>query len=157
MMRTFLSTALTSGAFLAIAAAAIPATAQVYRWVDARGVVNYTNVPPPNGVQATRVEVAEPRATGLPAIGALPSRHSKLPPAPPPAASGPPGDIDRATLDALGRTLAERSRCGADSGCAHRAQVQGERAIAARNPRHAPGVQASAARGPGLLTEVRAP
>jgi hypothetical protein len=45
--------------FLALPAAA----ADVYRWVDEKGTVHYSNETPPNGVNATKVDIdAEPRA-----------------------------------------------------------------------------------------------
>ena len=102
MIRTLLSSAL-----VAIIAAAVPATAQVYRWVDDRGVVNYTNVAPPSGVQVTRLESSDARISALPGLA---FRRPTLPPLPPPAASAPPGDVDRATVAAVGHALAARSR-----------------------------------------------
>ena len=33
------------------------AHAQVYRWVDAKGTVHYSDAPPPSGTKATRVEI----------------------------------------------------------------------------------------------------
>ena len=45
--------------FLALPAAA----ADVYRWVDEKGTVHYSNETPPKGVQSTKVDIeAEPRA-----------------------------------------------------------------------------------------------
>lgn len=42
---------------------ALCVAAEVYRWVDERGTVHYSNGAPPPGVNATRVDVdAEPRA-----------------------------------------------------------------------------------------------
>lgn len=42
---------------------ALPATAQVYRWVDAKGTVNYSNEAPPTGTRATKVDIgAQPGA-----------------------------------------------------------------------------------------------
>jgi len=43
---------------------ALPAAAaDVYRWVDEKGTVHYSNETPPNGVKATKVDIdAEPRA-----------------------------------------------------------------------------------------------
>jgi len=45
-------------------ALAVPAmAADIYRWVDAKGTVHYSNGTPPSGVKATKVDVeAEPRA-----------------------------------------------------------------------------------------------
>ena len=43
--------------FLLATTAMAPVYAQTYKWVDARGVVNYSNVPPPaQPVQATPIE-----------------------------------------------------------------------------------------------------
>lgn len=43
--------------FLLATTAMAPVHAQTYKWVDARGVVNYSNVPPPaRPVQATPIE-----------------------------------------------------------------------------------------------------
>jgi hypothetical protein len=43
--------------FLLATTAMAPLYAQTYKWVDARGVVNYSNVPPPaRPVQATPIE-----------------------------------------------------------------------------------------------------
>ncbi|MFL6564979.1 MAG: DUF4124 domain-containing protein [Burkholderiales bacterium] len=42
---------------------ALPAAAEVYRWVDEKGTVHYSNEAPPKGVKATKVDIeAEPRA-----------------------------------------------------------------------------------------------
>jgi hypothetical protein len=42
---------------------AFPALADVYRWVDERGTVHYSNEAPPTGVKATKIDIdAEPRA-----------------------------------------------------------------------------------------------
>lgn len=42
---------------------ALPAAAEVYRWVDEKGTVHYSNEAPPKGVKATKVDLeAEPRA-----------------------------------------------------------------------------------------------
>ena len=37
--------------FLILALLALPAYAQTYKWVDAKGVVNYSNTPPPGGAE----------------------------------------------------------------------------------------------------------
>src|SRR6185503_11048732 len=43
--------------------AAVAAYADVYRWVDEKGTVHYSNETPPSGVKATKVDIeAEPRA-----------------------------------------------------------------------------------------------
>lgn len=51
-------------ALLTALLAAPPAWAQVYRWVDQKGTVNYSNETPPPGVKAVKVDIeAQP---GLP-------------------------------------------------------------------------------------------
>jgi hypothetical protein len=96
------------GISLAVAFTALPAAAQIYRWVDERGVINYASTPPAPGVRVTRLGRHDALGRRAPAVPPVP--RPKLPPLPPPAASGPPGDVDRATIEALGRTLAARGR-----------------------------------------------
>jgi len=43
-------------AVLILLAVALPAAAQVYRWVDEKGTVHYSNSAPPKGVKATLVD-----------------------------------------------------------------------------------------------------
>lgn len=43
-----------------------PAQAQVYKWVDEKGVVNYTTSPPPKGRTATRLNEDEGRVSTIP-------------------------------------------------------------------------------------------
>ena len=130
-------------AILAAGTATLPAAAQVYRWVDERGVVNYASVPPA-GVQATRVATeASPNRS----VDASPATTVwAMPRSLPPVASTPPGDVDRATLDAVGRALAARTRCsvGKEAGCA---------GVGHRD--HVP--SAFARYGPTPLTALRAP
>jgi len=45
---------------------AAPALADMYRWVDAKGVVNYSNVPPPAGTTAKRIAETEPTVSVIP-------------------------------------------------------------------------------------------
>lgn len=40
--------------------------ADMYRWVDAKGVVNYSNVPPPATTGATRIADTEPTVSVIP-------------------------------------------------------------------------------------------
>jgi Domain of unknown function (DUF4124) len=83
--------------------AGLPAQAQIFRWVDERGVVNYASAPPA-GVRATPVDTG-----GQPPVPSAPSAaRSLLPRLPLTVASAPPGDVDRATLNALGRALEAR-------------------------------------------------
>ena len=49
--------------FLVLFAVAFPGSAQIYRWVDADGRVNFSNTAPPQGVKAT---VVDPNAREAP-------------------------------------------------------------------------------------------
>jgi hypothetical protein len=42
---------------LCLVAAPLLANAEVYRWVDAKGTVNYSNEPPPAGVKSSKVNI----------------------------------------------------------------------------------------------------
>lgn len=53
--------------FMLLMGFALGATAQIYRWVDASGRVNFSNAAPPPGVQATVVDANAKE--GLPASG----------------------------------------------------------------------------------------
>ena len=48
---------------LALVAAAPMAAAQVYKWTDERGVINYSNSPPPEGKSKKGVSVVEDRVS----------------------------------------------------------------------------------------------
>ncbi len=50
---------------LVAALASVPATADLYRWVDAKGVVNYSNIPP-QGVKATQIPETQPTVSVIP-------------------------------------------------------------------------------------------
>jgi hypothetical protein len=41
---------------LVVLLAALPASAQIYRWVDEKGTVHYSNAMPPKGVKATVID-----------------------------------------------------------------------------------------------------
>jgi uncharacterized protein DUF4124 len=71
-----------SMAFAILAAAAMPALAETYKWVDARGVVNYSNKPPP--AQAAKQVVVEERLSVVaadpslaPAVRAMNARAAR--------------------------------------------------------------------------------
>ena len=67
--------------------------------------MNYASIPPA-GVRAALVDSGGQR---LPPVPSAPSAaRPLLPGLPPTVASAPPGDVDRATLDALGRALEAR-------------------------------------------------
>jgi Domain of unknown function (DUF4124) len=64
---------------LILAAVALPALADTYKWVDEKGVVNYSNAPPPG--KAPRAQIVEERISIvtsdpslLPAIAAMRAR-----------------------------------------------------------------------------------
>ena len=92
-------------------AAAVPASGQVFRWVDDRGVINYASKPPADGRPALRIDQQESRVSIIPAAPRVP-----LTPAPavafPSAPSGFPGLVDQATVGALSPEL--RTRCIAE-------------------------------------------
>jgi hypothetical protein len=46
-----------SALFLALVLSTAAAHAQVYRWVDAKGTVHYSNAPPPPGVKAVQLPI----------------------------------------------------------------------------------------------------
>jgi Domain of unknown function (DUF4124) len=50
------------------------AAADLYRWVDAQGVVNYSNIPPPRGVQAKQIPDTQPTVSIIPP----PERQAEL-------------------------------------------------------------------------------
>ena len=93
---------LTFSFFLALTCAAAPAWAELYRWVDERGVTNYSNDPPPPAATAnklTRVEntlsVYTPDESFLQAVKAARERAHKTlsepePPRMPVARLAPP-------------------------------------------------------------------
>ncbi len=92
-------------------AAAVPASAQVYRWVDDRGVVNYASKPPGDGRSAVRIDHQESRISVVPAARAssapLPSTATL-----PRAQQAFPGMVDQTTLGALSPDV--RLRCIAE-------------------------------------------
>jgi hypothetical protein len=94
---------------IAVLACSIPPApaAEVYRWIDERGVVNYSNEPPPKDAKAKDVRVVEDRLSvytpekkpenvpvpadkpRAPASAAPPERRAAPPPPPPPVAYDP--------------------------------------------------------------------
>lgn len=54
-----------AGLILCLFCAATYADAQIYRWVDPKGTIHYSNTNPPQGVKATVVDI--PAKEGLPA------------------------------------------------------------------------------------------
>jgi hypothetical protein len=97
---------------LLLCTAALPVEAQVYRWVDDRGVINYGNKPPERAGRITRLNGEESRLSIVP--GAVRAAAPSLPPDPAAPTSAAPSAIDRATAEAAGRALAERERCFAE-------------------------------------------
>ena len=96
---------------------ALPASAQseIYRWVDARGVVNYANKPPAQGTQVTRIDTRESRVSVIP-VAASVARAASSPSAMAltPAPASFPSGIDRLTVDNLQGALDWRERCFAE-------------------------------------------
>jgi hypothetical protein len=93
-------------------AAAVPASAQVYRWVDDRGVVNYAAKPPADGRAALRLDLQEPRVSVIP----IAKFRATVPPASqlPPVAPSYPGFVDQATVGAVPPRPDWRTRCIAE-------------------------------------------
>ena len=105
-----------------ISALALPqfAHAQIYKWVDEKGVTSYGNKPPPNAARLATLTDGESR------LSVIPSSR----PQPAPAArerdlesriarverdrDALPSGVDRATVAALGRQLDWRERCFAE-------------------------------------------
>jgi len=86
---------------LAIALAlclALPASAQMYKWVDANGKVQYSDKPPPSNIKAEKLR-APPPAPSAPAGGATASSEAK---------AGTPKDKDATKAGA--KTAAEQEQ-----------------------------------------------
>ncbi len=99
----------------ALVLVAVPAHAQIYRWVDDQGVVNYANKPPADGRQAARVDTRESRLSVIPIV----QRVVRINGAPtlaqvPAAAVGFPGAVDRMTVSNVQSALDWRERCFAE-------------------------------------------
>lgn len=63
-LRRFIRLFVATGA-VTLALAGGPAAADLYRWVDAKGVVNYSNVPPP-GIKAKQIAETQPTVSVIP-------------------------------------------------------------------------------------------
>jgi hypothetical protein len=95
-------------------AAAVPAAAQTYKWVDERGVVNY-GTKPPRGVQAERVDVERQNTIGTDDAQLKREAEAKrrtdlklAPPPPPPAPRAPSArGMDFDTYIRLARGMSE--------------------------------------------------
>jgi hypothetical protein len=94
-------------------AAAAPASAQVYRWVDDRGIVNYAAKPPGDGRATVRLDLQESRISVIPTA---PRAARALSPAAalPPASPSFPGVVDQVTIGGLQRYPDWRTRCIAE-------------------------------------------
>lgn len=103
------------GFVLCALAAALPASAQVYRWVDDRGVINYAAKPPGDGRPVVRLDLQESRVSVIPAAP-RPSRSALTPTtALTPVTPGFPGTVDQTTVGALQSRYPDwRSRCIAE-------------------------------------------
>ncbi len=75
------------------------AHAQVYRWVSESGATMYGNRPPPNAARIVRLDVDSPDRTQMEV-----NRGSALPTFAP-AAPGVLSSVDRATVEAVARSI----------------------------------------------------
>jgi hypothetical protein len=82
-----------AGTFFALAWTGLVEAAEVYRWIDERGVVNYSNEPPPKNATAKDLRVVEDRLS----VYTPEKRPERAPAAPGKAAPG----AATATRDAL--------------------------------------------------------
>ena len=105
-----------------IGALALPALAhaQIYKWVDDRGVTNYGNKPPRNAAGLTTLTDGESRLSVVPSARPQPAPaarerdlESRIAPAERDRDALPSG-VDRATVAALGRQIEWRERCFAE-------------------------------------------
>ena len=55
--------AFSAALLLAAVAAAFPAQAQMYKWIDERGQVTYSNTPPPNATRSNKLGIVEERVS----------------------------------------------------------------------------------------------
>jgi hypothetical protein len=94
-------------------ATAESAPAQIYRWVDERGVVNYANRAPSDGRQVARVDARESRVSIIPIVSRG-TRSAALPPLAVPVPGGFPGAVDRLTVSNVQGALEWRERCFAE-------------------------------------------
>jgi hypothetical protein len=94
-----------------ISALALPqfAHAQIYKWVDEKGVTSYGNKPPPNAARLATLTDGESRLSVIPS-----SRPQPAPAARERDLESRIARVDRATVDALGRQLEWRERCFAE-------------------------------------------
>lgn len=106
-------------AWILIGASAMPlvANAQIYKWIDEKGGVNYGHKPPANARNLTRLGSDDPKLSIVPGIPPqemqaqreLSSRRRVEQ-----FDRGPPSRVDRATVDEAGRNLESRERCFAE-------------------------------------------
>ena len=95
---------------LGVAVALSASADEIYRWVDARGVVNYSNQPPEATKRAVRIDTQESRLTVIPAPH-NPPENVALPLAAPVGADFP-SDVDRSTMERAHSALPPRNRSG---------------------------------------------
>jgi hypothetical protein len=99
----------------AVSICAVPALAQLQKRVDERGVIHYTNMPPPGRGNADgAVAAARVPTSAIVRSEALPALATRAPAAGATSAMlrGSPSSIDRATADSLGRHLVQRAGLG---------------------------------------------
>jgi len=90
-------------------AAALPVDAQIYRWVDDRGVVNYANQRPESTNRAIRIDTQDSRPSVIPPPGGRRENAAASPSASVRAEF--PSDVDRATMARADSALQWRERC----------------------------------------------
>ena len=105
-----------------IGALALPllAHAQIYKWVDDKGVTSYGNKPPPNAAGLTTLTDGESRVSVIPSPWPQPAPAARERGLESRIARGErerdalPSSVDRATVAAVGRQLEWRERCFAE-------------------------------------------
>jgi Domain of unknown function (DUF4124) len=105
-----------------IGALALPllAHAQIYKWVDDRGVTSYGNKPPPNAAGLTALTDGESRVSVIPSSRPQPATAARERDLESRIARGErerhalPSSVDRATVAAVERPLERRERCFAE-------------------------------------------
>jgi hypothetical protein len=92
--------------------AAGPAAAQVHRWVDERGVVQYGDRPPAGGAVTLRLNTAQPSTTPGAAHAPPPATAGATPPASPASRTRPPQPREAAPAGTIDRLLARQQPAG---------------------------------------------
>src|SRR4249920_1729559 len=83
--------------------------AQIYKWVDDKGVTSYGNKPPPNAAGLTTLTDGESRVSVIPSPRSQPAPATRER-----ERDALPSSVDRAAVAAVGRQLEWRERCFAE-------------------------------------------